>query len=163
MTITHSELLKMVSYNPDTGEFTWLIKPRNRECSPIAGTIDPYGYRKICLKQKIYRAHRLAWFYMHMAWPEGAIDHINGKRDDNRIGNLRIANHSQNQANSKVRANNKTGFKGIYLHKLSGLYMARVTVNRKSILVGYYKDPQEAHAAYIEAAKKYFGDFARSK
>ena len=68
---------------------------------------------------------------------------------------------SQNIANSKRRINNKSGFKGTWLHKASGLYAAQVTVNYTPHHLGYFKTPEEAHAAYCEAAEKHFGEFAR--
>jgi hypothetical protein len=160
--ITQEQLKQLVEYDPETGNFRWLIRPRQRACSDFAGTVNPYGYRHICLKQKIYRAHRLAWFYYYGEWPNGQIDHINGNRDDNRIVNLRLATYQQNQANSKIRVNNRTGFKGVHFHKLSKLYMARVMVAGKSHLLGYYKTPEEAHAAYIVGSKHHFGEFARA-
>lgn len=160
--ITVSRLKEVLKYDPLTGIFLWLKKPRQRAMSAIAGSINPYGYRQICIDQKTYKAHRLAWFFVYEEWPIGAIDHVNRSKDDNRIANLRPANHSLNQANSKLRTNNKCGFKGVYLHKISGLYMARVTYHRKNILIGYYKTPEEAHAAYIGAAREYFGEYARA-
>jgi hypothetical protein len=35
-------------------------------------------------------------------------------------------------------------------------------VNWKQISLGVYKTPEEAHAAYVVAAKQYFGEFARA-
>jgi len=32
----------------------------------------------------------------------------------------------------------------------------------KSHLLGYYKTPEEAHAAYIVGSKHHFGEFARA-
>jgi len=97
---------------------------------------------------------------MYKVWPPSAIDHINGDRDDNRIENLRLANSQQNQANSKVRTNNKSGFKGASLHSLSGLYMSRIMVDGKTKLLGYFKTPEEANVAYTKAAKEAFGEFS---
>src|SRR3972149_11159469 len=139
MKVTHKDLVDSLNYIPETGVFIWRKQPRQKAMSLVAGTVNPNVYRQICINQKIYKAHRLAWFYVNKVWPEGQIDHINGNRDDNRINNLRVANFSQNQANSKRREHNKCGVKGVYLHKLSGLYMARIMVNRKSILLGYFK------------------------
>ena len=160
--IDHSTLISFMDYNQFTGIFTWREKPRRKAMSLTAGSVDPYGYRRICIKQTIYKAHRLAWFYHYKKWPTKQIDHINGNKDDNRISNLRESNFSMNQANSKRRVNNKCGYKGVYLHKLSGLYMARVMINQKSILLGYFKTAKEAHQAYVLGAKKHFGEYARA-
>src|SRR5580704_1773693 len=112
--ITIEALKTVLDYDPLTGVFRWRIRPRQRACSEIAGSVNSYGYRMICVAQKIYRAHRLAWFYVYGEWPTNEIDHINGKKDDNRIVNLRLADKQKNQANSKRRSTNTTGFKGIF-------------------------------------------------
>lgn len=163
MSLTLKKLKSVLSYDPLTGVFRWKIKPRQRACSEIAGGVNPDGYRMICVSQRIYRAHRLAWFYMTGRWPKGEVDHINGTKDDNRIANLRIADKQENQANSKRRSTNTTGFKGIcVLQGRDKKYCARITVNYKVIWLGNFYTAEEAHAAYFAAAKKYFGEFARA-
>lgn len=89
------------------------------------------------------------------------IDHVNRNRLDNRKGNLRRATTSQNNANSKIRRNNKAGFKGVNLHKQSGLWRARITVERKEISLGYFETAAEAAHAYDNGARNFFGEFAR--
>jgi len=39
--------------------------------------------------------------------------------------------------------------------------MARIKVGRKQTYLGNFKTEEEAHSAYVEAAKKYFGEYAR--
>ena len=53
-------------------------------------------------QQKTSKAHRVIWQSFNGTIPNGLqIDHINGKRDDNRICNLRLATAAQNQRNRK--------------------------------------------------------------
>lgn len=89
------------------------------------------------------------------------IDHINGDGLDNRRQNIRLATKSQNAGNQKLRANNKTGFKGVCFHKQHKLYMATIKVNYKGIHLGYFKTPESAAKAYDKAAIKHFGKFAK--
>jgi hypothetical protein len=90
------------------------------------------------------------------------VDHINGNKLDCRKANLRICTVSQNQANRKISANNTSGYKGIVNHKRGPkCWQARITVDQKAISLGYYADPKDAARAYNEAAKKYFGEFAK--
>lgn len=85
-------------------------------------------------------------------------DHINPARwFDNRRINLRICTHLENNQNS--RRIGKNGYKGIYKTK-SGYY-AKIINKGKDIYIGHYKNKKEAAKAYDEAARKYFGNFAR--
>jgi hypothetical protein len=52
----------------------------------------PTGYREIRVGGERYYEHRLAWLYVHGRWPKEQIDHINHKRDDNRL-EKRLSNH----------------------------------------------------------------------
>lgn len=161
--ISLEELKSVLDYDADAGIFKWKIRPRQRACSNIAGSVNPYGYIQICIKQKIYRAHRLAWFYFYGKWPDQEVDHINGNKDDNRICNLRLADKQKNQANSKMRSGNLTGFKGVFTlqDNRKKKYCSRITVDHKTIWLGNFYTPEEAHAAYCNAANMHFGDFAR--
>jgi hypothetical protein len=100
-------------------------------------------------------------------WPKYQIDHINLKRADNRWINLREATHGQNVQNSSLRKNNTTGFKGVsklsHKCKLKRPFRARITVNNREIILGVFSTAEEAHTAYLAAAKKHYGEFARAK
>lgn len=164
MSLSQKELKKWLSYDPETGVFKWLKRPRQRACSEVAGTINPDGYRQIGLGQDVYKAHRLAWFYMKGRWPRKDIDHINGNRADNRWCNLRNADKQTNQANSKRRSTNTTGYKGVMVFgdNRQKKFCARITVNYQSIWLGNFYTAEEAHAAYVAGARRYFGEFARA-
>ena len=41
-------------------------------------------------------------------------------------------------------------------------FYSAIMVNQKNNFLGYHDTPQEAHAAYIRAAKEYFGEFSRA-
>ena len=74
-----------LSYNPKTGEFRWKVEnSRRAKAGSIAGHIAAdSGYIYIRLNGTLYRAHRLAWFFVHGEQPN-VIDHINHDRADNR-------------------------------------------------------------------------------
>lgn len=116
--ITQEQLKLILNYDPETGEFNWLVKPRNRaSIGGVAGHLRKNGYREISIKGKKYYAHRLAWLYMTGSWPKEHIDHINGNPSDNRFCNLREATRSQNMHNQGVCSNNTSGYKGVCWHK----------------------------------------------
>jgi HNH endonuclease len=58
---------------------------RHMKDGDVAGYKDSKGYWKI----RGYMRSRLIWKLHHGVDPRGAIDHINGTRDDDQIGNLR--------------------------------------------------------------------------
>lgn len=89
------------------------------------------------------------------------VDHKDCDSMNNRRDNLRIATNLENARNASLRKDNVSGFKGVT--KQDNKWMARIRVNRKSIYLGYFSTPQEAHEAYCNAATFYFGDFARFK
>ncbi len=154
-------LEQQISYNPETGEFHRLVaRPHAPIGSRADAKLDTHGYRMVRVGGKEYRAHRLAWFMTHGAWPPADLDHINHIRSDNRLSNLREATRSENLGNSRMASNNTSGFKGVHLHKASGRWQAYITFNYKRQSLGYFNSPQAAAAAYLEAAKKQFLQFA---
>lgn len=89
------------------------------------------------------------------------VDHIDDNPLNNRRSNLRLATKAQNMRNTTLRANSTSGFKGVSWNKAAKKYEAHITVDYKKHKLGFYDDPKEAHKAYCEAAKLYFGEFAR--
>lgn len=88
------------------------------------------------------------------------IDHINRNGLDNRKVNLRICSHIENSWNTDKKKNNKSGYKGVFFIKRLNLWIARISINQKSITLGYFKTKDEAAKMYNNYAKKYFGEFA---
>ena len=91
------------------------------------------------------------------------IDHINGDKLDNRKKNLRLCSPSQSGMNVPVRCNNSSGVTGVYFHKFSKKWMARITVGGKTIFLGKFKDFRKAMKVRLSAQEEYFGEFAYSK
>jgi len=109
----------------------------------IAGTINQNGYLSICLLGKIYKLHRIIFFYHHGYFPK-VVDHIDGNKVNNKIENLREASISQNAWNSKIRITNKSGVKGISWDKKANKWRASCTVNYKQNNLGCFEDIEEA-------------------
>ena len=158
--LTVMRLRELLSYNQDTGNFTWNFARQKAPAGKIAGRINDSGYRTICIDAAHHRAQRLAWLYVHGVWPTDVIDHINGIRSDNRIGNLRDVSQATNAHNTRSAAssNKTTGLLGAYLHKPSGLFAAQIRICRKLKTIGYFKTAQEAHDAYKAAKRIHHSD-----
>lgn len=141
--ITAETLKSKVSYDRNTGKFTWL---KGLRAGLIAGTDRASGYRQICINKNLYLAHRLAWLYEFGAWPKHQIDHINGKRADNRICNLRDVSHEINCQNNHVS-------KGVRYWPKSGRHQALIGHRGCQINLGSYATQDLAREAYVQAKR----------
>lgn len=100
MPIDHEDLKRALSYDPETGVFTRLVRASNRPAGSPAGYKQQRdGYILVRVLGQTFSAHRLAWFYMTGAWPDQEIDHINRMRADNRWENLRDVTRAVNMEN----------------------------------------------------------------
>jgi hypothetical protein len=131
-----------------------------RSSGVVAGSTNTAGHIQINVGRQLFVAHRLAWLFVHGEWPTNDLDHINGNKSDNRMTNLRLAAPFQNCRNRKMQCTSKTGFKGV--GKIGSRFRARIKVNGREIHLGLFKTAEEAHATYVEAATKIFGEFARA-
>jgi len=166
-----SDLAKLVSYNPETGAFTWLPRPASmftQRCSwrtwntrfafKPAGRIDSGGYVSIAFAGRKVKAHRLAFYMVHGHCP-ALIDHINGNTSDNRIVNLRPADCSQNNMNRAIGARNSSGAKGVSWHKKARKWQAHVRCRGTVHYLGLFADINAAHAARAAKAAELHGQF----
>lgn len=152
--ITKSRLDEVLSYEKETGEFTWIKSKGTKIKGSIAGSVTKEGYLAIAIDGSKYLSHRLAFLTNYGSLPVYEIDHINGDKSDNRIINLREATNSLNQQNKiKARKDNKTSLIGVGFHSASNKYRARITLNRKQIHLGLFDNEQEAFQAYVLAKR----------
>jgi len=160
MKIDAALVRNIFDYRPD-GTLVWKINTgKKRMIGTVAGCArGPDGYQRVGLYGKDYYLHHLIWAWHHGIWPK-RIDHENCDPQNNRIEKLREATQSQNIANSRARK--RTCPKGVSPVPGASTFNARITVNYKQINLGNYPTDDEAHAAYLEAARLHFGDFARA-
>lgn len=143
-------LRTLLRYDPATGHFEWLVRQGQAKPGKRAGT-PVHGRVIIRIDGVNYFAHRLAWLYVHGTWPADQIDHINGEPADNRLFNLRECTHAENHQNTATRRDNRLQLTGVSLHRHSGLFAAEIKAKGKRHLLGYYKTPEAAHTAYLDA------------
>lgn len=156
--LTQARIKELVTYDPNTGEFTRNIRISNKiNIGDKAGWLSKEGYIRLRLEGKSYSAHRVAWFYMIGEWPKHEIDHIDTIKTNNKWNNLREATHQENCRNIGLRKNNKTGIKGI--HQKGSKFRATIqTINGPKHL-GYFTTKEEAAIAHNKAANKLHGNF----
>lgn len=156
--LTQSELKKLLSYDPETGIFTWLAGQR---VGKIAGTPTSKGYFRIKINRKDYKAHRLAWLYFYGKFPNDALDHINGIKTDNMVSNLRECNATENNWNTGIGRTNTSGAKGVSWHKRDSEWQAQISINGKRTHLGNFATIALASAVYEAKARELRGKFYR--
>ena len=153
---------ELLSYDPETGEFRWKVGRPGASKGSLAGGLRPDGYRKIRVDRRQVLAHRLAFMIAHGRDPVGEIDHVNRVKSDNRLANLREATKSQNGANKQTSRRAPHGLKGISRAKPENRWRACIRKDGKFFHLGVFDTPEAAHAAYVDAARRLHGEFARS-
>lgn len=87
------------------------------------------------------------------------VDHANHNKLDNRKMNLRICTCQQNQFNKGALSNNQSGYKGVCKVR-TGNWQAQINYCGRAVYLGCYEDALSAAAAYDNAAKSLFGEYA---
>ena len=157
--LTQKKLKELFHYNSTTGIFTYKVKTAIRvTIGAVAGTLSKRdGYIIIRIKPELYKAHRLAWLYVHGVWPEGDVDHKNHKRADNRIKNLRDVTSAGNAQNRiKANSNNKsTGIQNVYYCEHNNKFRVMIMTNGKNKHCGYFSTLKIAEGVALRAKRKY--------
>ncbi len=132
----------------------------NTRYAGTTGAADEFGYMVFRLNYggKTYhlKAHAIAYALMTGSADVPEIDHRNVSESDNRIGNLRPATRSQNNANRLGWS--KSGLpKGV--HFRHGKFIASGTFRGRTTQIGTFGTAAEAHLAYCAWARPLHGEF----
>ena len=117
--------------------------------------------------KSIDRKERVIWLHyevLNLKYPykyKYQIDHKNGNKLDNQKRNLRFCTKEQNASNCRRYKNNKSGYKGVYWFKYNRKWSCQIQKNKIRFFLGYFDNEIDAAKVYNQAAKKYFGEFAR--
>ena len=105
------------------------------------------GYIVVGVNDKTYLAHRIIWIWHNGHIQNGLeVDHINRKRDDNNIDNLRLVTHQENAFN--------TAAKGYGWNNNAKKWHSGIKVNGKRKHLGYFDNEIDARNAYLNAKKE---------
>lgn len=154
MIISQELARELISYDPETGLFTW--KERHREhfdslkgCSmwnarypgKVAGsiTLSKNGYKKINIRIKgaTYSGHRLAWLYMTGEYGPDQIDHENRDATDNRWTNLRDGTLINNLNKSRP-VTNTSSVSGVIWNKRLAKWQAKGSLRKLGKRIYYH-------------------------
>lgn len=110
------------------------------------------GYTGFRHNKKAHYLHRVI-----MTPEEGKIvDHISGNRYDNRRDNLRVVTYLENNRNINNTYSSDLP-RGLTFDKKRQCYVAKITVNDRTIYCGSSKDLSEATEIAKKAREKYWG------
>lgn len=155
--LTSERLRELLDYDPETGVFTNRFSRGAAKAGAVAGrSIGSSGYLRIMVSGRHYLAHRLAWLYMTGEWPKEEVDHINRDKIDNRWANLREATRTDNAIN-QIRSSRALP-RGV--RRAKSRFQASLKVDGQFVHLGNYATPEEAHAAYLDADKRFRSGFA---
>ena len=118
-------------------------------------SIDGKGYRHGSLDYVYLRLHRVVWALHYGEWPAGEVDHIDGNRLNNSIGNLRMVSASENHRNQKRSINNTSGHLGVCWHKPTSKWKVCLNHKGRQKHIGYYNTLEAAVEARRAANIKY--------
>ena len=157
MTIDKKEVLDVLDYNPETGDFRWKQQQKaanfnKRFIGAVAGTVSVHGYVQIKINNRRYMAHRLAWLVTHGKWPDDHIDHINGITTDNRICNLRSVScivNQQNRTHTNEKLQTTSKYLGVSWNKALEKWHSQIKVNGKKVHLGDFDLEIEARDVYL--------------
>ena len=129
--------------------------------------IDKGGYStvsfRIAGKLSVRKIHRLvAITFLENDDDKPCIDHIDGNRQNNHVGNLRFATYSENSHNAKIRKDNTSGHKGIRYDEITKRWRVRITIDGIQIHLGGYVNKEDAILARITRANQAFGVFVNA-
>jgi hypothetical protein len=125
------------------------------------------GYKQISFYdanniKKTRKVHRLMYEVFGLIEGEimpDEIDHINGKKDNNLINNLRPATRQEQARNTKIPKTNQLGYKNIRITP-SGSYQVRIKITADVTYHKNHKTLQEAIDDATRVRTEHFGIFA---
>jgi len=132
---------------------------RSEKAGTEAGWDCGHGYRKVKFDKQQFYTHQIVFLLAHGYIPQ-YIDHVDGNGLNNRVENLRPCTKSENCYNSAIPKTNKSGVKNVEWSKQKNKWHCKMTVNKKSIHIGFFDDLELAALVALEAREKFHGKFA---
>tara|TARA_R100000458_G_C8272157_1_gene246969 strand:- start:2113 stop:2619 length:507 start_codon:yes stop_codon:yes gene_type:complete len=139
-------------YNPDTG----LV--RNKHTGNIIQRLDSKGkYIQVDFLNEVWQLHRFC-YYLGTKKNPGLlqVDHRDQDKTNNKLSNLRLLSNAEQQLNTKLRSDSKSGYKGVIFDKKGNKWRAYITFEKKKIFVYRGDSLDEAIAARKAAERKYY-------
>lgn len=156
-------LLTLFTYEPDTGLLRWNVSRAQMRAGDIAGAKrGELGYLQVSVDRKLYRVHLVIWKMVTGSEPPHHLDHRDTDKQNNRWGNLREANKSQNQANVGLIATNTSGAKNVIWYKAYKKWAVQIWKDGTAYFGGYHETVESASESARALREKLYGEFARA-
>jgi hypothetical protein len=152
-----------LDYNPETGCFTWKVRPVEhfktigsfkmwnkryscKEAGRVKTNQNGKSYRTIIIDGVSHYSHRIAMvFYCGFDSSSSMqIDHIDGNGLNNAINNLRIVTPEENSKNLRKASDNKSGATGVWFSSRDSKWIAEIKTKGKKIHIGSFNNQESA-------------------
>jgi hypothetical protein len=153
--LSYEEVARLLEYDELTGLLYWRVNKGTARAGAVAGCVRSDAYRRVRINGVEFKAHRIIWLLVHRRWPADQLDHIDGNQTNNRIANLREVSSTENGRNQKLPRNNTSRVVGVTWYKPLAKWVAYITVNGRTIHLGYYRYKTSAIVARRKAERKY--------
>ena len=143
------KLRRLFAYDPETGVVTRkvTVSANNAKKGDVVGWKHE-GYLLVTVGKKKWALHRICYAIYHGFDPYPyEIDHINHKKNDNRICNLRLVTHQENMKNYGKREDNTSGVTGVSFDKFYNKWGAIISINGRKKKLGNFENKADAIAA----------------
>lgn len=151
------QLRELISYDKQTGLFSWRKPHWGRAPGDIAGTFSG-RYVYVTVGGKTYLAHRLAVLLETGQPATGDVDHIDGDKKNNRWDNLRCVSRAvnlQNQTRAHRREGRTSTYLGVSWKAERQKWAATISVGKgKTKHLGYFDEEVAAHHSYVNAKRQ---------
>lgn len=151
---SQDELARLLRYDESTGNLFWLERPgsyrfNGARAGKLANHESQLGYMIVTINRKHWMAHRIIWKLIYGEEPP-EVDHISGRRNDNRLSNLRASDRQTNMRNLRTRKDNSSGHIGVN-RTVDGTWRAYINQDGRFKNLGHYKTFNEACQARVSA------------
>jgi hypothetical protein len=152
--ISAARLRELYEYDPASGQFRRRVSSGGEWAGTVAGGVQSNGYRHIKIDGRQYKAHRLAFLYMGVPLA-GEVDHVNGRRDDNRWSNLRDVPRAENVKNKRAYRNGSSPVPGVAWDKRHMKWGVKCQAGGVVHWLGRFVCLGEAVRARVQAGREY--------
>ena len=162
MKLSRDQTLKLISYDPLTGEFLWLERTEETEpnkrsrdtfnklyASKPMGTIDSISKNRVArLYGKIYYAKQIAWLIMTGEYPKGRTSHLDGDATNFRWDNIVTEKEGREARKEREQmADSSQVSEGVVYYGCNAAYKAFINLAFVVLPVGDYKSAEAAREA----------------